>query len=78
MKLVAVSDDGSQVELPQQKDVPAYIQSSRLNMDMSLQQVAASIGVTRQAVWGWENGKSCPTVTNLTKLVSLFEGIDRS
>ena len=75
MKLIAVSDDGTQTDLPQGGDISTYIKKQRAALGMSLVAVGTSIGVTRQAVWVWERGKSAPSLDNLVKLVQLFNGI---
>ncbi len=72
MRLVVVDEDGNQSALPAQEDTPKFIRTNRSRRGMSLQAVADHVGVKRQAVWSWEQGKSLPTVENLIKIVSLF------
>lgn len=72
MKIVAIDDNGVQYDFPKEKDISKFIQTERDKRGLSLQAVAQSIGVRRQAVWAWEQGTSIPTVTNLARLMELF------
>ncbi len=45
----------------------------RLKSNKSVQSIANCCGVTRQAVYKWENGQSTPDVNHLVKLVELFD-----
>jgi len=48
------------------------IKQCRQNVGLTQEQVADEMGVSRQAVTKWENGKSAPSTENLFKLASLF------
>ena len=45
----------------------------RTAMQMSQEQLAEQLHVTRQAVSNWENGKTQPDVDTLTQLASVFD-----
>lgn len=72
MKIIAVDDDGTQITLPQINDVAAYLKANRTRLQLSLRDVADAVGVKRQAVWVWEQGRAVPTVEHMVKLVKLF------
>lgn len=49
------------------------IKSRRKHLRLSQEYVADQLGISRQAVAKWENGKSKPTAANLAELAALFE-----
>lgn len=49
------------------------IKTCRQNADLSQEQVAELVGVSRQAVTKWETNKSAPSTENLFKLAEIFE-----
>jgi len=72
MKIIAVDDDGKEITLPPADSIHEFIKSNRKRLRMSLQDIAESIGVKRQAVWSWEQARTVPTVENLVMLVKAF------
>ena len=70
MKIVAVDDKGTQFALPSEEEIPKWISESRDRLGLSLQNIADDVGVSRQAVWSWEIGKSSPLIGHMTKLIS--------
>ena len=44
----------------------------RYNQDMSLGEIAETLGVSRQAVSKWEKGTSDPSTSNLLALAKLY------
>ena len=51
------------------------LRAARANKNLSQEQVAELMGVSRIAVWKWENGESYPRVANLKKLCFIY-GVD--
>lgn len=49
------------------------IRSCRIRANMTQEQVAERLSVTRQAVTKWESGQSAPSTENLFRLAALFE-----
>ena len=49
------------------------IRNRRQELKLSQEYVADRLGVSRQAVSKWENGRSEPTASNLVELAALFE-----
>lgn len=49
------------------------IRSCRIRANMTQEQVAERLSVTRQAVTKWESGQSAPSTENLFHLAALFE-----
>ena len=72
MKIIAVDDDGKEITLPPADSIVDFIKKNRQKLHMSLQDIGKVIGVKRQAVWSWEQGKTIPTVENLVMLVKAF------
>lgn len=73
MKLVALADDGSVINLPALDTVPAWLKSKRLEKKLSLADLGEVLGVTKQAVFSWESGIASPTTEHLVKLVAAFQ-----
>lgn len=48
------------------------IKECRLHSDLTQEQVAEALNVSRQAVTKWENGQSAPSTENLFRLAQLF------
>lgn len=72
MKIIAVDDEGKEITLPPADSMVEFIKTNRKRLQMSLQDIAEGIGVKRQAVWSWEQGRTVPTVENLVALVKAF------
>jgi transcriptional regulator with XRE-family HTH domain len=72
MKIIAVDDEGKEISLPPVDSIVDFIKQNRKCLRMSLQDIAKVVGVKRQAVWSWEQGKTVPTVENLVMLVKAF------
>ena len=51
-------------------DLPQRIKHWRLAAGLTLEQLAAAVGVTHGAVWQWEDGRNPPTVANLSKIAA--------
>lgn len=49
------------------------IKAKRRELDLSQEDLADKLGVTRQAISKWENDKATPTMTNLKELSEIFE-----
>lgn len=45
----------------------------RIKAEMGVEEVADKVGVTRQAVYGWEKGMYYPSVNILQKLAQLYQ-----
>ncbi len=73
MKIIAIDDEGKEINLPPADDVADFIKVNRKRLRMSLQDIAKVVGVKRQAVWSWEKGVTIPSVENLVGLVKAFE-----
>ncbi len=52
--------------------VGPWITAARKRKGVSMQAVASSVGVTRQAVWAWEHGTALPGLYNLLALAAFF------
>ena len=50
-----------------------YVRMHRARMDLTQQELAAAVGVSRQAVHAIERGKAEPSVALALKLAQLFE-----
>lgn len=48
------------------------LKSHRMRCQMTQEFVAASLGISRQAVSKWENGTSDPSTSNLLRLAKLY------
>lgn len=48
------------------------LREARKEHGLTLEEVAETIGVVRQAVVFWEAGKTYPTISNLKRLASLY------
>ena len=55
------------------KKVGNKIQKYRKEKNMSQDELAETLFVTRQAVSKWENGTSAPTIDSLLELCKLFQ-----
>ncbi|MFJ7941997.1 helix-turn-helix domain-containing protein [Peribacillus sp. NPDC096622] len=49
------------------------LQKLRVQKNMSREELAQEMNVSRQAVYKWENNKGYPDIDNLTKLSELYE-----
>jgi len=54
------------------KSLGEVLKKQRLNCQMTQEFVAEAIGVSRQAVTKWENGRSDPSTSNLLALARLY------
>lgn len=53
-------------------ELSAKLQAARTESGMTQEQTAAHIGVTRQTLSSWENGKTYPDIVSLIKLSDLY------
>lgn len=53
-------------------DISKNIQKHRQSENLTQEQLAEKVAVTRQAVSRWENGDSLPDINMVTKLANLF------
>lgn len=56
-----------------QKSLGEILKSYRMERKMTQEFVAESLGVSRQAVSKWEQGKSDPSTSNLLALAKLYQ-----
>lgn len=56
-----------------QKSLGELLKSHRMERKMTQEFVAESLGVSRQAVSKWEQGKSDPSTSNLLALAKLYQ-----
>ncbi|MCD7858656.1 MAG: helix-turn-helix transcriptional regulator [Firmicutes bacterium] len=49
------------------------LKKARAGADMTPEQVAEKIGVSRQTISNWENGKTLPDVMSVIKLSDLYQ-----
>ena len=47
--------------------------AARVNAEMTQEQAAKAIGVSKQTLCGWENGVSEPTYTKFVELCNLYK-----
>ncbi|MDF2000163.1 helix-turn-helix domain-containing protein [Peribacillus frigoritolerans] len=50
-----------------------HLQKLRVQKNMSREELAQEMNVSRQAVYKWENNKGYPDIENLIKLSELYE-----
>lgn len=50
-----------------------WLKRARYNKNLTVEQVAASIGKTRSAIWRYESGVTDPTVGTLCQLLKLYD-----
>ena len=55
-----------------QRQLGARLRGARKSNRLSLDQVALQVGVTRQALWAWEQGKSQVTALRLAELAEIY------
>ncbi len=48
------------------------IKQARIKAELTQEQVAAALGVSRQTVSNWENGKTYPDIVSVVKMSSLY------
>lgn len=48
------------------------LREARKAAGLSIAQVAAEMGVSRNSIWLWETGKGTPLIGNLRKLANLY------
>lgn len=49
-----------------------YVKQFRIKMNLTQEEVAERLNVTKQAVSKWESGKSAPTIDNLQEMAKIF------
>ena len=49
------------------------LKAARINKGLTQEQVAAFVGVTKQTVGSWENGKTIPPIEKIELLCPLYE-----
>lgn len=77
-RLVAVNvEDGTEVDLPSPEEIPVWLKRSRTDKDMSMQELGAIMGVSKQAVYLWETGETAPTLDRLIRLMEMFAVVDK-
>ena len=54
-------------------EIKISLTAARVNAEMSMQEVADKIGVSRQTVYNWEHGYTNLTVPKLQKLSELYK-----
>lgn len=72
LTLFVRDEKGNEIRLPKEHEVAGWLATHREGRGKSLQEVADACGVTRQAVYGWENDKTQPDLDHLLKLVQFF------
>lgn len=59
-------------------EIGAIIRNARHNVNLSQEQVAEALGVSRQTVSNWENGKSYPDILSVIRMSDLYSvSLDR-
>ena len=53
-------------------DIGSKIKNARTECGMTQEQVAEALGVSRQTMSNWENGKSYPDIANVVKMSDLY------
>ncbi|MGY3750074.1 helix-turn-helix domain-containing protein [Vagococcus acidifermentans] len=53
-------------------DIGSKLKESRLKSDMTQEQVAEAIGVSRQSISNWENEKNYPDIISVIQLSELY------
>jgi transcriptional regulator with XRE-family HTH domain len=77
-RLIAVNvEDGTEVDLPSPEEIPVWLRRSRTDKDMSMQELGAIMGVSKQAVYLWETGETAPTLDRLIRLMEMFAVVDK-
>jgi len=76
MRFIAVDEDGTHIPLPPADEIGEYINRERCSRNLSLRALADILGVQRQAVWGWEQNRSLPSLERLAEIVKLFTAED--
>ena len=71
-RLIAVHEDGTEVSIPLDEQIPSWLKRVRAANNLSMQELGAKLGVSKQAVYLWESGTSTPTMARILKLMELF------
>ena len=59
-------------------DIGSKIKNARISAELTQEQAAESIGVSRQTMSNWENGKTYPDIVSVVKMGSLYNiSLDR-
>ena len=53
-------------------DIGVKIKDARLASNLTQEQVAEALGISRQTVSNWENGKTYPDIINVIKMSDLY------
>ena len=53
-------------------EIGAMIRNARHNANLSQEQAAEALGVSRQTVSNWENGKSYPDILSVIRMSDLY------
>lgn len=53
-------------------DIGSKIRNARMKADLTQEQVAEALGVSRQTVSNWENGKTYPDIISVVKMSDLY------
>lgn len=59
--------------MPGRKHLAKNLSRLRKEKGLTLDQVAAALGVSKPAVWGWENGRAAPQFDRLQAIAELFD-----
>lgn len=54
-------------------EIDKKLKNARMNANMTQEQAAEQINVSRQTISNWENGKSLPDVINLIKISDVYQ-----
>lgn len=54
-------------------EIGSKIKESRMKIEMTQEQVAETLGVSRQTISNWETGKSYPDIVSVIKMSDLYE-----
>lgn len=59
-------------DFAERRELGARLRQARKSADLTLEAVGEAIGIERQSVSAWENGRNYPTGDRLKKLASLY------
>ena len=53
-------------------DIGSKIKNARIDAQLTQEQVAEALGVSRQTMSNWENGKTYPDIVSVIKMSDLY------
>lgn len=53
-------------------DIGSKVKSARINANLTQEQVADFLNVSRQTISNWENGKTYPDIVSVVKMSDLY------